>query len=129
MTDTPKLTAVIVDDDDLMRRIIQVALQGIDCELLGEAEDGVAGVAMVRELNPDLTLVDIRMPKLNGFETLKQIKADNPDAYVVMLTALEDEDAIEECMINGAKDYLKKNMPMQDMIARLQRHADRLRKV
>lgn len=129
MTDTPKLTAVIVDDDDLMRRIIQAALQGIDCDILGEAEDGVAGVAMVRELKPDLTLVDIRMPKLNGFETLKQIKADDPDAYVVMLTALEDEDAIEECMINGAKDYLKKNMPMQDMIARLQRHADRLRKV
>lgn len=129
MTDTSKLTAVIVDDDDLMRRIIQVALQGIDCELLGEAEDGVEGVAMVRDLKPDLILVDIRMPNLNGFETLKQIKADDPDAYVVMLTALEDEDAIEECMINGARDYLKKNMPMQDMVARLQRHADRLRKV
>lgn len=120
------LSAIIIDDEELQRRVVKVALQAVDCTVLGEADDGEAGVALASELKPDLILLDIKMPKMDGLAALQKITAEIPDAYVVMLTAVEEGEIIETCMIHGAKDYLKKNMPVQDMVKRLQRHADRL---
>ena len=120
------LSAIIIDDEELQRRVVKVALQTVDFTVLGEADDGEAGVALASELKPDLILLDIKMPKMDGLVALQQIMAQTPDAYVVMLTAVEEGEIIDTCMIHGAKDYLKKNMPVQDMVKRLQRHADRL---
>ncbi len=120
------LSAIIIDDEELQRRVVKVALEAIDCAVLGEADDGEAGVAMASDLKPDLILLDIRMPKMDGLAALREITAAMPDAYVVMLTAIDEGEIIENCMIHGAKDYLKKNMPVQEMVKRLQRHADRL---
>ncbi len=122
----PSLSAIIIDDESLQRRVVKVALEAIDCDVIGEADDGQSGLALAQAKRPDLILLDIKMPGMDGLEALQHIVADMPDAYVVMLTAIDDETAVETCMIHGAKDYLKKNMPVQDMVQRLQRHADRL---
>lgn len=125
---TPLITVVIADDEPLMRRVVRAALDEIDCNVLGEAEDGLGALAVVNEHNPDLILLDIQMPKLNGIKTLKQIIAKNPDAYVLMLTSVDDSETISECILAGAKDYLRKTMPLKDMMVRLLTHMEVIQK-
>lgn len=117
---------IIIDDDELMRRVVVAALMALECEIVGEANDGVEGLKLYREMNPDLVLLDIRMPNMNGIEVLDALTEEDNDPYVVMMTFLEDEDSVQDSMIGGAKDYLRKNMSMQEMVARLERHVKRL---
>ncbi|MBO6522056.1 MAG: response regulator [Rhodospirillales bacterium] len=117
--------AIIVDDSELMRRVVIAALTALDCEVVGEADDGDAGIALYKDASPDLVLLDIRMPIMDGLTTLKKLQEIDPGAYVVMMTAVEDEESIEDAMIGGAKDYLRKSMAMNEMINRLERHVNR----
>jgi DNA-binding NarL/FixJ family response regulator len=117
---------LIIDDDELMTRVASAAVEALDCEIVGVAHDGKAGLDMYAQTSPDLVLLDIIMPKMSGLEALAQL---GDKAYVVMLTSLDDEASIEDSMIGGAKDYLRKNMSMKDMVARLERHVQRLSKV
>ena len=126
MTAGEPLRAIIVDDEKLIRDIIKPALTTLGCDIVGEAENGPDGIRLFEETSPDLVLLDIRMPDMDGVEVLAALKEKTPGAYVVMLTAVDDTEVIEDCMIAGAKDYLKKTIPVQDMITRLQRHIDRL---
>lgn len=118
--------AIVIDDDELMRRVVVAALSALDCEIIGEADDGEAGLRMIREESPDLVLLDIRMPNMSGLEVLDALEEAGEEAYVVMMTFLEDEDSVQDAMIGGAKDYLRKNMSMKEMVARLERHVTRL---
>lgn len=118
--------AIIIDDDELMRRVVVAALMALNCEIVGEAGDGEEGIQLYRDTNPDLVLLDIRMPNMNGIEVLEAFEDEEPAPYVVMMTFLEDEESVQDAMIGGAKDYLRKNMTMQEMVARLERHVTRL---
>lgn len=118
--------AIIIDDDELMRRVVVAALMALNCEIVGEAGDGDEGVQLYRDTKPDLVLLDIRMPNMNGFEVLEALEDEEPAPYVVMMTFLDDEDSVQDSMIGGARDYLRKNMSMQEMVARLERHVRRL---
>lgn len=118
--------AIIVDDDELMRRVVVAALMALNCEVVGEASDGEEGIKLYRETNPDLVMLDIRMPNMNGIEVLEAFEDEEIPPYVVMMTFLEDEASVQDAMIGGAKDYLRKNMSMQEMVARLERHVARL---
>jgi len=111
-----------------MRRVVKSALDEIDCNVVGEAEDGPDALEVVNKHNPDLILLDIQMPNQNGIKTLKQIIADKPDAYVVMLTSVDDSQTISECILAGAKDYLRKTIPIQDMMERLLTHIEVIQK-
>lgn len=123
---TKSVTAIIIDDDDLMRRVIVAALTALECEIVGEADDGKQGLALFQATKPDLVLLDIRMPEMDGLEALKELEKLDEDAYVVMMTSMDDDESIEDAMIGGAKDYLRKNMSMNEMVARLGRHVTRL---
>lgn len=129
MSDEPEkkkqVRAIIVDDSELMRRVVVAALEILDCAIVGEADDGEAAIALYNEMSPDLVLLDIRMPKMNGLTALEKLQEIDPTAYVVMMTAVEDEEAIEDAMIGGAKDYLRKSMAMNEMVNRLERHVNR----
>jgi len=124
----PLISVVIADDEPLMRRVVKSALDEIDCNVVGEAEDGPDALEVVNKHNPDLILLDIQMPNQNGIKTLKQIIADKPDAYVVMLTSVDDSQTISECILAGAKDYLRKTIPIQDMMERLLTHIEVIQK-
>jgi len=121
-----RVRAIVIDDDELMRRVVKVALETLGCEIAGEASDGEAGLDLYAQTSPDLVLLDIRMPMMDGFEVLQGLQKMREDAYVVMMTFLDDEASVEESMIGGAKDYLRKDMSMKDMVARLERHVTRL---
>lgn len=106
-----------------MRRVVRAALDEINCDVVGEADDGSQVLQLVTELNPEMVLLDIRMPNQDGFETLKEIMEKRPSLYVIMLTSVDDDAAIAECLKAGAKDFLTKTMPLTDMMSRLSAHA------
>jgi len=123
------VTAIIVDDDELMRRAVRASLMSLDCEVVGETYDGDEALVLYSETKPDLVLLDIRMPKMDGLEVLTKLSESGEDAYVVMMTFMDDDDLVEDCMIAGAKDFLRKDMSVKDMIARIERHVLRIRRM
>ena len=93
---------ILIDDHTLFRRGIKSVLSEADFEIIGEAEDGLSGVKLVEQLHPDVVLLDLDMPVMNGREALGQILNSNPEQKVVMLTVSEDGDDLLECMKLGA---------------------------
>ena len=120
------VTAIVVDDDELIRRAVRAALISLDCEVVGETYDGEVVLELYSETKPDIVHLDIRMPKMDGLEVLTKLTEVDEDAYVVMMTFMNDDDLVEDCMIAGAKDYLRKDMSLKDMIARIERHVLRI---
>lgn len=108
MTEMPRV--LIVDDHDLFRDGIASLLRARGYEVVGEASDGLEAVARARELKPELVLMDIRMPNMSGLEATRLIKAEFPDAKVVILTVSDEEDDLFEAIKSGASGYLLKNL-------------------
>lgn len=99
---------LVVDDALIMRmRIKEIALDA-GWEIAGEATNGEEGLAMYRALTPDLTTLDIVMPKLDGVSVLRQIRAENPAARVVMVSAVDQKGKLTECIRLGALDFIVK---------------------
>lgn len=99
---------LIVDDALIMRlRIREIAVDS-GWEIAGEAANGEEGLARYRELRPDLMTLDIVMPKLDGVETLRQIRQEDPGAKVVMVSAVDQKGKLTECIQLGAVDFIVK---------------------
>lgn len=111
MDTNEKISIILVDDHTLFRSGIKALLarQG-DCEVVGEAADGLSGVKLAEQLNPDVVLLDLDMPVMNGREALAQILSSRPEQTVVMLTVSEDSEDLTECMRLGARGFLLKNI-------------------
>ena len=99
---------LVVDDALIMRMRIKEIAQDAGWEIAGEAANGEEGLARYRELAPDLTTLDIVMPKLDGVSVLRQIKAENPAATVVMVSAVDQKGKLTECIKLGAADFIVK---------------------
>ncbi len=110
-----------------MRQIMVAGLAQLDVAVIGEADNGRAGVDLAIELEPDLILLDIIMPELNGFLALEEIIGRVHDPYVVMMTAIEDEEVIRNCRLAGAQDYILKSDPLTETVKHLTRHVDFLK--
>lgn len=101
-------TALIVDDADFMRVMLREILEGMDLNVVGEAADGTEGVQMYRQVNPDLVFMDITMPIQDGIEALTSILEFDPQANVVMITALGQKDQVLRAIKTGARDFIIK---------------------
>ena len=99
---------LIVDDAAFMRMMIKDTLTKNGFEVVGEAENGAKALEKYKELSPDLVIMDITMPEVNGIEALKNIKAYNPAATVVMCSAMGQQAMVIEAIQNGAKDFIVK---------------------
>src|SRR5665648_68917 len=99
---------LIVDDAAFMRLSIRSMLLKYDLEIVGEAANGAIGVEMYKELRPDVVTMDITMPEMSGLEALKAIKAFDPQAKVIMVSAMGQEGVVKESIINGAKTFIVK---------------------
>jgi DNA-binding NarL/FixJ family response regulator len=107
---------LVVDDHSLFRDGIISLLEADGHQVVGQAGDGLAAVEAVGNLNPDLTLMDINMPRMNGIDALRQIKAYNPEAKVIMLTVSEDEANLVNAIRAGADGYLLKHLNAKDFL-------------
>lgn len=106
-----KIRIALVDDHTLFRSGIKALLsRQADFEIVGEASDGLEGVKLVEQVHPDLVLLDLDMPTMNGHEALAQILGNTPAPTVLMLTVSEDGDDLAECMRLGASGYLLKKI-------------------
>jgi DNA-binding NarL/FixJ family response regulator len=109
---------LLVDDDDLMRAGLRSVLASDETiEVVGEAEDGRVAAARVREFRPDLVLMDIRMPDLDGVSATREVLAGSPDVKVVVLTTFEQDDYIFDALSAGASAFLLKRTKPEELIA------------
>ena len=111
MSSNETIRIALIDDHTLFRSGIKALLTRQDnYEVVGEAADGLSGVKLVEQTDPDVVLLDLDMPVMNGREALAQILSSRPEQVVVMLTVSEDSEDLTECMRLGARGFLLKNI-------------------
>ena len=116
---------VVIDDHPLIRKgLQQLADLSPHIEIIGEADSGEEGLSMVRTLKPDLVLLDLNMPGMNGIETLAAIKQGDQDVRVVMLTVSNAEEDVVAALHNGADGYLLKDMDPADLLTKFREVAE-----
>jgi len=103
-----KARVLVVDDAIFMRKMISDILEGNDMEVVGEADTGALAVEKYKELKPDLVTMDIIMPEMNGIDAVRQIMSNDPQARVVMCSALGQQALVQDALTAGAKDFLIK---------------------
>jgi DNA-binding NarL/FixJ family response regulator len=124
MTERP-VRVVLVDDDVLMRAGLRSVLSSDDgIEVVGEAGDGRTALDEIRKLRPDLVLMDIRMPDLDGISATREVLAAEPEIKVVVLTTFEEDDYIFEALSAGASGFLLKRTKPEELIAAIHTVAD-----
>ncbi len=117
MTDTRKITVLIVDDHQVVRQGLRTFLELHDeVAVVGEAEDGTTAVQMVRQLNPDIVLMDLVMPHLDGVAATRQVKATSPRTQVIVLTSFTEDDKVFPAIQAGASSYLLKDVSPDDLV-------------
>ncbi len=99
---------LIADDAMFMRTSLRLMLESSGFEVVGEAEDGVDVIKKYKDLSPDIVTMDITMPKLTGIDALKEIKKIDPNAIVVMVSAMGQESMVREAIVSGAKSFIVK---------------------
>lgn len=115
----PAARVVLVDDTPTLRMLTRLALEDAGFDVVGEAGDGLAGLEVARRLRPDLVLLDLAMPVMDGLEALPLLREALPDAQVVILSGF-DRAAMEDQVIDaGAHGYLQKGMSPEEMVTRL----------
>lgn len=113
-----KIRLVLADDHTLLRDGIRALLDDQpDMAVVGEAEDGRQAVQSTHELRPEIVLMDIAMPLLNGLEATRQIKRDHPEIHVLVLTMHENEEYIHEVLAAGASGYVLKHAAASELVA------------
>jgi NarL family two-component system response regulator LiaR len=112
-----KIKVIIADDHALFREGTHNLIeQEKDIEVVGEASDGEEAIALVNRLRPHVALMDIAMPKVNGIEATRQIKASQPATAVLILTAYDNDQYILALLEAGAAGYLLKNVSGKDLV-------------
>ena len=112
------IKVLLADDQDLVRAGFRMILETQpDIEVVGEASDGVEAVTATRRIQPDVVLMDIRMPKLDGLQATGRLMATGSAARVLILTTFDLDDYIYQALATGASGFLLKNAPPEQLIS------------
>lgn len=119
MADT--IRVLLCDDQTLMRQGLRLLLDGEDgISVVGEAADGAEGVRLAHALQPHVVLMDLRMPRVDGVEATKQLRAELPSVRVLVLTTYGDDALMQAALRAGAAGYLLKDAETVDIVAAIQ---------
>ncbi|MFF8917038.1 response regulator [Streptomyces sp. NPDC015032] len=112
------IRVVLTDDQPLVRAALQMVITDTaDIEVVGEASDGVEAVRLTEELAPDVVVMDLRMPGMDGIEATRLITTGTGSARVVVLTTFDDDDYVYGALHAGASGFLVKDMALDDILA------------
>ncbi len=103
-----KKKILIIDDSKVVRNILIEIFEKHDYEVVGETGNSAEAVELMKKLSPDIIMLDIMMPDIDGIEILKRIRAENKDVKIIMISSLDSVGTIKECMKEGADHYLMK---------------------
>jgi DNA-binding NarL/FixJ family response regulator len=112
-----ELRVVLVDDHDLFRTGLRTLLEEQGLQVIGEAENGEVALQLVRELAPDVVIMDLKMPGLTGVETTRKVSGIAPLTRVVVLTISAEDDDVMNAVMAGACGYLLKDSTIEQLIA------------
>lgn len=119
---TPPVRVLIVDDQDLIRQALKTLLDlESRVEVVGEAADGVEALEMVPEARPDVALVDVRMPRMDGVELVRRLAGEHPDVACVILTTFDDDEYVFEGLRAGARGYLLKDTSSEELLTAIEK--------
>lgn len=117
---------LIADDHPLVRQALRGMLEREpDIEIVGEAENGREAVHLCRALDPNLVLMDVRMPEMDGLEATRAIKHEHPEVAVLMVTMHDNQDYMQEATKAGAAGYVLKDASGEELISAVRRVARR----
>lgn len=117
VTKKKKVKVLIVDDQTLFREGIKDVLTGEKwIEVVGEAADGEEAISLTKKLKPEVVLMDIKLPKMDGISATRLIKKTNPEINILMLSSFEDEAHVMEAVQAGANGYLSKMLPAAELV-------------
>ena len=120
------MTSVLIVDDALfMRQLIRQALEPVGYTIAGEAENGREGVELYRDCRPDLVTMDIVMPEMDGLSALEHIKSIDAEAQVVMITAVDQRDAMMRAMKLGVADFIVKPFDEDRIVSAVEKSISR----
>jgi DNA-binding NarL/FixJ family response regulator len=112
------IRVLVVEDHHVVRQGLVALLNVVDgLEVVGEAADGVEAIAQFRKHQPNITLVDLRLPRLSGVEVISRIRMETPQARFIVLTTYDGDEDIYRALQAGAKAYLLKGMTSEELIA------------
>ena len=117
MSDQPRIRVFFVDDHPLLREGIATLINNQpDMVVVGQASTGREAIQGFREHQPDIALMDIRLPEMSGIEAMIAIRNEFPDARIIMLTTSEGDVEIQRALEAGARGYMLKSMPPKDLV-------------
>ena len=119
MSDASPLRVLLVDDQSLLRMGFRLVLEGTDIEVVGEASDGAQGVAMAQELRPDVVLMDVRMPVMDGIEATRQI-TQTTESRVIILTTFDVDEYAFAGLRAGASAFMLKDAQPEELVRAVQ---------
>jgi DNA-binding NarL/FixJ family response regulator len=127
--DAARIRVLSVDDHPLLREGIAAIIESQDdMHLVSQAATGREAIQQYRELQPDVTLMDLRLPDLSGIDAMIAIRADFPEARIVMLTTFEGDVEIQRALQAGARGYLLKSTPPSELVQAIRQvHAGKKR--
>ncbi len=121
-TRTESARVLIADDHDLVRDGLHRMLSRTPgLQVVGDASNGREAVELCRRLNPDLVLMDVRMPEMDGLEATRAIKAEQPTVMVLVVTTYENPDYLLEALKAGAAGYVLKDAPKERLLSSVRR--------
>lgn len=119
---------LIVDDMLISRILIKKILDNLGFPVVGEASNGNEALSIYRLLKPDLVIMDLSMPEMDGISAIKEIVKLDPDAYIIVYTAMDQQDIVVTAVKAGAKDYVVKPVKTERIMSALTRAANRPRR-
>src|SRR5918998_756060 len=119
------MRVLIVDDEPLFLEMVQVLLESEGLEVVGTAADGKRAVELAVSLDPDVVVMDVSMPVMNGFDATREIRARNPGACVLILTGGSNIAEVDDARKAGASGYLTKDRIASDLVREIRSVAGR----